>query len=176
MNSKIQTKILCIFDIWDSRTDIPLFHYIFWCWICLNDLFSELCNSWINFPIFSDVYDFNLNEITEITVRSVRFVCHLFIGFTYFNYCSIGFTTVSHCLIGCTYVSYSLIGLTYVSLQACLSTCVHPLEWFRGLWFSVITGVGQILYSHKNSQHYLLFIGPYGILKKGHYKMFDKSQ
>ena len=60
--------------------------------------------------------------------------------------------------------------------NACLSTRVHPLEWFRGLCFSVITGVGQILYSHKNSQYYLLFIGPYGILIKGHYKMSDKSQ
>ena len=39
--------------------------------------------------------------------------------------------------------------------KVCLSTRVHPLEWSRGLWFSVITGVGQILYSHKNSQHYL---------------------
>ena len=152
MNSKIQTKILCIFDIWDSRTDIPLFHYIFWCWICLNDLFSELCNSWINFPIFSDVYDFNLNEITEITVRSVRFVCHLFIGFTYCNYCSIGFTTVSHCLIGCTYVSYSLIGLTYVSLQGLSVYLCAPTRVIPGaLIFSYNWGGPNIVQSQEFS-------------------------
>ena len=123
--------MICIFDIWGSRPDIPLFCYIFWCCICFNDLFPELCDSWINFPIFSDAYDFNLNEITKITIRSVTFVGHYFIGFTYFNYCSIGFTSVSHCSIGCTYVSYSSIGLTYVSLQSlsvhsCTPTRVIP--------------------------------------------------
>ena len=60
--------------------------------------------------------------------------------------------------------------------SVCLSTCVHPLEWFRGIWFSVITGVDQTLYSHQYFQHCLLFIGPYGILIKGNYIMFDKSQ
>ena len=124
------------------------FSYIFWClWFQLE------WNYW------------NYNSIGYVWQSD-------FIGFTYFNYCSIGFTSVSHCSIGCTYVSYNLIGFTYVNLQR-LSTCVHPLEWFWGLWFSVITGVGQIWYSHKNSQQYLLFIGPYGILIK-HYKMFDE--
>ena len=74
-------------------------------------------------------------------------------------------------------ISVTVWSVSRVSVcNSCLSTRVHPLEWFRGLWFSVITGVGQILYSRKNFQHYLLFIGPYGILIKSHYKMFDKSQ
>ena len=95
---------------------IPLYFLM----LHLNDLFPELWDSWINFPIFSDAYDFNLNETTEITIWSITFVSHYFIGFKYFNYCSIGFMSVSHCSIGCMYVSYSSIRLTYVSLQ-CLS-------------------------------------------------------
>ena len=127
----ILTKIICIFDIRGWTTDIPLFGYIFWRCICLNNLFPELCDSWINFPIFSDGYDFKLSYITETTIRFVTFVSHYFIGFTYFNYCSIGFTSVSHCSIGCTYVNHSSIGLTYVSLQrlsvhSCAPTRVIP--------------------------------------------------
>ena len=144
----ILTKIICIFDIRDSRADIPLFRYIFWCCICLNDLFPELCNSWIHFPIFSDAYDSNLNEIAGITIRSVTFVSHYFIGFTYFNYCSIGFTSVSHCSIGCMYVSYSSIGVTYVTLQRLSVHLCAPTRVIPGdLIFSYNWGEPNIIQS-----------------------------
>ena len=114
------------------------------------------------------------------------FLCLSFqLEWNYRNYNSIGYVCQSlfywfhifqlRCLIGCMYVSYSSIGLMYVSPQRLsVHSCAPTRVILRALIFS-ITGVGQTLYSHKNSQHYyFVYWSLWGYSKRSLWNVWQK--